>query len=132
VTRRAPTPKQAAKLRILGNGAIVLAPGRGEWGPLLRRGWVEAITDDDREKRFLPPLRITADGLRALADALDAHPDLRPTLKRVEFAQLDELPRVTALKAAVEKAQEERDEARSEARCLRIRLASVRRALGEA
>lgn len=128
---RAPTPKQAEKLRILGSGAIVLTPGRGEWGPLLRRGWVEQVMADDADKRFLPPLRITAAGLRALADAFDAHPDMRPTLKLREFEQLDEPPVVTALKAAVEKAQAERDQARREAQAFRSRLAAVRRAIGD-
>jgi hypothetical protein len=129
---RAPTPKQAEKLRILGSGAIALAPGRGEWGPLLRRGWVEQVMADDADKRFLPPLRITAAGLRSLADAFDAHPDMRPTLKPREFEQLDEPPVVTALKAAVEKAQAERDQARCEAQAFRSRLARVRTALGDA
>jgi hypothetical protein len=129
--KRAPTAKQAGRLRILGSGAIVLAPGRGEWGPLLRRGWVEPTSDDDRSKRFLPPLRITADGLRALADAVDAHPELRPEIKRRDFEQFNEHPRVTTLKAAVEKARQERDEAQREARAFRTRLRAVRRALGD-
>jgi hypothetical protein len=60
-------------------GRTVLAPRRGEWMPLLRREWVE------RDPRFsetpsggyLPPLRITPGGLRALADALER--DGRPS-----------------------------------------------------
>jgi hypothetical protein len=70
---RKATPKQSRLLLALGSGATVLAPRRGEWMPLLRREWVE------RDPRFsetpsggyLPPLRITPDGLRALADALE-------------------------------------------------------------
>jgi hypothetical protein len=108
----------------------VLAPGRGEWGPLLRRGWVEAVIADDADKRFLPPLRITSAGLRALADALERDGQPEPASGR--FRQLDEPPVVTALKAAVEKAQAERDQARREARAFRSRLAAVQRSLGDA
>jgi hypothetical protein len=130
MARRAPTPKQAEKLRILGSGAIVLAPGRGEWGPLLRRGWVEPVTADDADRRFLPPLRITPEGLRALADALERDGQPEPASGRLR--QLDEAPVVTALKTAVEKAQAERDQARREAQAFRSRLVRVRTALGEA
>lgn len=76
--RRA-TEKQARLLRVLAGGCIVLAPGRREWMPLLRRAWVEPThgehisdTREPGESRYLPPLRITAPGLRALADAQDA------------------------------------------------------------
>lgn len=75
---RAPTPKQAEKLRLLGSGAIVLAPRRADWGLLLRRGWVERVDLKVTPRGgLLPPLRITPAGLRALADALerDGHPD---------------------------------------------------------
>jgi hypothetical protein len=74
-----PTEKQARLLRVLAGGSIVLAPGRREWMPLLRREWVEPTrgewisdTREPGESNYLPPLRITAGGLRALADATDA------------------------------------------------------------
>lgn len=121
----APTEKQAAKLRILGSGAIVLAPGRADWKPLLRRGWVEAISEDDG-KRFLPPLRITPAGLRALADALerDGHPEMRPMPR-----QVNEPPHVTELKQKAAEARDEAREARHEAQMMRHKLDMARRAL---
>lgn len=74
---RKATEKQARLLRILSGGYVVLAPYRSEWIPLVRRGWVESSTDEviyDEPGlgRYLPPLRITSDGVRALADAMDA------------------------------------------------------------
>lgn len=53
---KAPTPKQADMLRVLASGNIALAPGRRDWGPLLRRGWVQLEAEDNTSKRFLPPL----------------------------------------------------------------------------
>jgi hypothetical protein len=35
---RTPTLKQAARLRVLGSGLIVVTPRRSDWGPLLRHG----------------------------------------------------------------------------------------------
>lgn len=69
---RKPTPKQALKLRLLGSGSIVVTPRRTDWGPLLRHGWVERA-DPSLSPRggFLPPLRITAEGYRALAGWLE-------------------------------------------------------------
>lgn len=76
---RTATEKQARLLRVLAGGCVVLAPGRREWMPLIRREWVEPLhgeyisdTREPGESRFLPPLRITTTGLRALADAQDA------------------------------------------------------------
>lgn len=62
-----PTAKQATKLRVLAGGYAVLAPRRGEWVGLLRRGWVERIDQTTPRGGLLPPLRITPDGERALA-----------------------------------------------------------------
>lgn len=107
--RSIPTEKQAEKLRILASGAIVLAPGRGDWKPLVRRGWVAPIGPDDGS-RYFPPLAITADGLKAYAAAaaFDGIPD--PDWgKREKPRQLDEHPTITKLK-------QERDEAREQAR----------------
>lgn len=63
-------PSEAAfrRLLILASGAAVLAPGKRDWQPLLRRGWVEPAWLSAHPP---PPLQITADGLRALADWLD-------------------------------------------------------------
>lgn len=129
--QRKPTLKQAARLGVLGSGAIVLAPGRRDWGPLLRRGWVEMVSEDDKDKRFLPPLRITADGLRALAAAFDTYPDdLRPEIKPKDRpAQLDEAPSVTRLKADLAKTRGELDEARRDAQRFRFAIARARAAV---
>ncbi|HEU4722005.1 MAG TPA: hypothetical protein VFS59_11635 [Gemmatimonadaceae bacterium] len=75
---RVPTRKQQHLLTVLAGGLpTVLAPGKRDWRPLLRRGWVEpnpryAKGHDERD-RFLPPLRITPAGLRALADAMERY-----------------------------------------------------------
>jgi hypothetical protein len=71
---RAPTALQFVRLRKLGSGAMVVSPSRSEWMPLLRNGWVEKV-DPGLSVRggFLPPLRITADGYRALAVGLERH-----------------------------------------------------------
>lgn len=70
-----------AKLSCLQVGMAVLNPRRGDWRPMLNHGWVEpafARPDDhgwhyDGTNSYLPPMRITAEGLRALADAIDKH-----------------------------------------------------------
>lgn len=75
---RKPTPAQADRLRVVASGSIVLFPKRTLWGPLLRRGWVERLDSAETPTGgWLPPLRITPGGLRALADALerDGWPD---------------------------------------------------------
>jgi hypothetical protein len=56
------------RLLVLGSGATVLVPSKRDWLPLLRRGWVEDARWHVPPDRSLPPLRITATGLRALAD----------------------------------------------------------------
>jgi hypothetical protein len=67
--RRIPTEKQAARLRVLANPNLLLVSGaRPHHRPLLRRGWLEAETQEP-----LNGLRITPAGLRALADALEAY-----------------------------------------------------------
>lgn len=78
---RRPTVKQADRLWALGNGSIVLTPRRADWAPLLRNGWVERADQHITPRGgLLPPLRITADGLRVLAAAVerDGLPDLNP------------------------------------------------------
>lgn len=79
---RKPTPKQGARLLTLGSGNIVLTPRRADWAPLLRHGWVRHAEGFGRTPTggYLPPLRITPDGLRALAQATerDGLPGLTP------------------------------------------------------
>lgn len=80
---RVPTPKQMGLLAEISVGTGVMNPRRHDFRPLLNHGWVEPIWDGnapdnhgwnfDGTNPYLPPLRITADGLRALADALDKH-----------------------------------------------------------
>lgn len=79
---RVPTEKQMAKLAALPVGTAVVNPRRHDWRPLLNHGWVEAASDDgwtnhslayDGLDQYLPALRITADGLRALAAAVERH-----------------------------------------------------------
>lgn len=79
---RVPTPKQMARLAALPVGTAVINPRRHDWRPLLNHGWVEAAFRDawanhslayEPGGQYLPALRITSDGLRALADAVDKH-----------------------------------------------------------
>jgi hypothetical protein len=78
---RVPTVKQAARLSCLSPGTMVVNPRRNDWRPLLNHGWVEPSQrgadnhgfNFDGTNPYLPPLRITADGLRALADSIDKH-----------------------------------------------------------
>src|SRR5882672_2569724 len=79
---RVPTPKQAALLGEIPVGTAVINPRRHQWRPLLNHGWVEAVWPKEWENSglsgsgsdsYLPSLRITPDGLRALADAIDKH-----------------------------------------------------------
>jgi hypothetical protein len=73
---RVPTENQYAKLRCLGSGAAGLSWGKRDTEQLLRHGWVTA--------EWKPPyyqwVRITADGLHALARAVERYglPPLGP------------------------------------------------------
>lgn len=75
--RSVPTEKQYDSLRALASGAAGLSFKKRETEPLLRRGWVTA--------NWRPPyyqwVRITADGLRALALAVECYglPELGPS-----------------------------------------------------
>jgi hypothetical protein len=62
---RTPTEKQYEKLRVLNAGNVcVTATGR-YWEPLIRNGWVERL-----DKCCV---RITPDGMRAVAAAMEKH-----------------------------------------------------------
>lgn len=87
---------------------------------------------DDDGSRYLPPIRITPDGLRALADAMDAHPEeLTPEIKRSAYPQLNELPEITRLKVQLAEAKTERDEAQRRAAHARSTLARCQQAIGQ-
>jgi hypothetical protein len=91
---RIPTPKQMAKLAALPLGTAVMNPRRHDFRPLLNHGWVEPVWD--REGSFdcaynpygsgsyLPPLRITPHGLRALADAIEKYGQPEPELPQTQ------------------------------------------------
>lgn len=66
---RVPTEKQYRKLLALGSGAAGLSWTTGEVRPLLGHGWVTAKQDG----RYWHWVRITSDGLRALAAAVDRY-----------------------------------------------------------
>jgi len=73
---RTPTEKQYQALRNLASGAAGLSWGKRNTEMFLNRGWVTA--------EWRPPnyqwVRITPDGMRALADAVEQYglPDLGP------------------------------------------------------
>ena len=71
---RAPTEKQYGTLLTLGSGNGGLSWKKRGVEPLLRRGWVTA----DWDGSYYQCVRITADGLRALAQAVEEYglPDL--------------------------------------------------------
>ena len=79
---RVPTEKQYDILLALGSGSAGLSFKRRECEPLLRRGWVTAELHD----RYYQWVRITADGLRALADAVERYglPEIGPKPKTHE------------------------------------------------
>lgn len=66
---RTPTQKQYEKLRVLSLGTAGLSWSKRETAPLLAHGWVTA----DWDGHFFQWVQITADGLRALARAVDRY-----------------------------------------------------------
>jgi hypothetical protein len=76
ISRRCPTEKQYDTLRALGAGSAGLSFTKRSAEPLLRRGWVTAEFHDP----YYQWVRITADGLRALADAVEKYglPEIGP------------------------------------------------------
>jgi hypothetical protein len=73
---RVPTEKQHDMLLMLASGSAGLSWGRRDTEQLLRRGWVTAELRD----RYYQWVRITPDGLRALAESVQQRglPDLGP------------------------------------------------------
>ncbi len=128
---RIPTAKQYHLLRILGSGAMVIAPGRADWEPLLKHGWVAPTLEDDPDKRYLPPLRITPTGLVALAAAVRRYGHIELDGAQ-EHHQLNEAPGVTKLRRDLDVARRERDQARRDAHTATAQLARIRRLVEEA
>jgi hypothetical protein len=73
---RVPTERQYERLLNLGSGAAGLSCNKRDTEPLLRHGWVTA----EWRPPFYQWVRITPDGLRALAEAVERYglPDLGP------------------------------------------------------
>lgn len=71
-----PTVKQYDVLRMLGSGSAWLSARKRQCEPLLRRGWVTG----ELRGTYYQFVRITPDGLRALALAVEKYglPDLGP------------------------------------------------------
>lgn len=61
-----PTERWFHRLRILGRGSTVLSPRKREWRP-------DPTFAGRNHEPFLPPLRITAEGYRALAAATERY-----------------------------------------------------------
>jgi hypothetical protein len=66
---RVPTEKQYDRLMMMGNGAAWLSATKGKCDPLLQHGWVTA----EWSPPFYQWVRITPDGLRALALAVEKY-----------------------------------------------------------
>lgn len=81
---RTPTEKQYRLLRCLGGGAALVIGRKGEVNPLARHGWVSGEWHEDEGHWSF--VRITPDGLRALALAVERYglPEILPT--RIEQA----------------------------------------------
>jgi hypothetical protein len=77
VSERVPTKRQYRYLRAVGNPALtVVVPRLGDWKSHLRWGWVEDAgwaPPPNPDPAFLPPLRVTPSGLRALALAVEKY-----------------------------------------------------------
>lgn len=80
---RVPTEKQYRYLRNLGSGSALVIGRRRETEMYLRRGWVTALGPDDDRHYPYAFVRITPDGLRALAEGVERYglPDLGPRVQ---------------------------------------------------
>jgi len=76
---RLPTEKQYAYLRSLGSGSAIIVGQKRQTEMYLRRGWVTAEWRDEKQYPYAW-IRITPDGLRALAAAVEKYglPELGP------------------------------------------------------
>jgi|HubBroStandDraft_5_1064220.scaffolds.fasta_scaffold15491_3 hypothetical protein len=77
---RAPTENQYRSLLSLGSASAGLSWSKRKTEPFLRRGWVTA----EWEAPFYQWVRITAEGLRALAEGVERYglPELGPHASR--------------------------------------------------
>lgn len=75
MTERVPTEKQYGTLLALASGTAGLSFKKRQTEPMLRRGWVTA----DWRPPYYQWVRITPDGLRALAAAVERYglPDIK-------------------------------------------------------
>lgn len=82
---RLPTEKQYAYLRALGGGSAIIVGQKRETEMYLRRGWVTAEWRDEKQYPYAW-IRITPDGLRALAAAVEAYglPEIGPKPQKWE------------------------------------------------
>lgn len=69
--KRRPTRKQYDYLRALGGGSAIIVGGKRETEMYLRRGWATAELHDDNGRPYYAWIRITAEGLRALAQGVE-------------------------------------------------------------
>lgn len=67
-----PTETQYRMLRALGNGSALVSGSRRVVDPLTRRGWVVGEYRADKAYPWMM-VRITPDGLRALARGVERH-----------------------------------------------------------
>ena len=77
--QRVPTEKQYRYLRSLSVGSAIIIGAKRETEMYLRRGWVTAEHRGDKQYPYAW-IRITPEGLRALADAFDVYglPEIGP------------------------------------------------------
>jgi len=68
-----PTEKQYRLLLMLGNGCALVVARKRETEPLLRRGWVTGELKTDGAGPYYSWVRISPDGLRALALAVERY-----------------------------------------------------------
>ncbi len=129
---KTPTEKQYRCLLVLGSAGVVLTPGRRDWEPLLRHGWVEPASEREEDARWLAPLRITADGYRALAAGRERYGAPELTGEMREQLLISEPPYIAKLRRDLDEARSERDRLQRRVPVLERRLASVRRAVQEA
>ena len=76
---KCPTEKQYAYLRTLGGGSAIIIGTKRETEMYLRRGWVTAELRDEKKYPYAW-IRITSDGLRALAEGVEKYglPEIGP------------------------------------------------------
>ena len=82
---RIPTKRQYERLRVWGVCTWLPAGRKGDHGPLIRNGWLEQDPEAQSDDPYTW-LRITPDGLRAVAAAIEKHgrPDLSAIQARPE------------------------------------------------